>query len=348
MGLPPGVIMDALGLDALRDLYFCVAITPEATHVNGGLTCSEQRGLFKILAFNDGPVAQPDFVSEKWINASTASFSVPAAYTALKEFLNALNPMIASLMQARIKELNQQLGVDLEHDFIGSLGAQLLSAKAMRPGSNPDSPPPLSEIDQLIALSLNNAPAFIKAVDAFKRMAGPQVEKMFNKREYLGQTLYTLEVPSPKPGQKSVSYAITPKYLFVAVGSPAILESAVQGLDGKQATLWQKPEVKAALAEIPASACTFEYQDNRALIGSLIETLAQLSSNIAATSNSAKAGGDDDEDSGGKPAAAADGPVDLSAKPDASTLGKYWSISTGYAWRDSNGMYFKSKVQHPK
>lgn len=348
MGIPPGVIMDSLGLDALRDLYFCITVAPEATHVNGGLTCSEQRGLFKILAFNDGPVAQPAFVSEKWINASTACFSIPAAYAGLKEFVTALNPMIASMLQGRIKELNQQLGVDLEHDLIGSLGAQLLSAKAMKPGTNSDTPPPLSEIDQLIAVSLDNAPAFTKAVDAVKRMAGPQVEKMFNKREYLGQTLYTFAASSPQPGQKSVSYAITSKYLFVAVGSPAILESAVQGLDGKQPTLWRKPEVKAALADVPANACSFEYQDNRALLGSVIETVAQLSSNFAATASSAKATADDENEDSGKPVAAVDGPFDLSAKPDAAALGKYWSISTGYAWRDSNGLYFKSTVQHPK
>jgi len=347
MGIPPGVIMDALGLDTLRDLYLCVAISSDSTQVNGGLTCSEQRGLFKMFAFTDGPVAQPVFVSEKWINASTACFSLPAAYSALKEMLGTLNPMIASMLQGRIKELNQQLGVDLERDLIGSLGVQLLAAKAMRPGSNPDTPPPLSEIDQLIVVSLDNAPAFTKAIDAFKRMAGPQVEKMFNKREYLGQTLYTLEMPTVRPGQKGVSYAITPKYLFVAVGSPAILESAVQGLDGKHASLWQKPEVKAALADVPASACTFEYQDNRALIGSVIETLIQLSSNFAANATSAKATGDDEEN-GSKPVPSTNGPFDVTAKPEASSLGKYWSISTGYAWRDSNGLYFKSKVQHPK
>ncbi|MFT3869679.1 MAG: hypothetical protein QM715_14590 [Nibricoccus sp.] len=344
-GLPPGVLMDALGLDTLRDLYFTVAIEADATHVSGGLTCSEQRGIFKVLAFNDGPVPQPAFVSEKWINASTASFSIPAAYGAVKELLNGLNPMIASMMQARIKELNTQLGIDLEHDLIGSLGTQLLSAKATRPGSNPDTPPPLNDIDQLLAFSLNNAPAFTKAIDALKRMAGPQFEKMFNKREYLGQTLYTLQIPNPQPGQKAVSYAITPKFLFVAVGSASILESAVQGLDGKRPTLWQKPEVKAALAEVPASACSFEYQDNKALIGSLIETLGQLGPKFAARS---EAPADEDEAASGKPVAATSGPFDLSAKPDASVLGKYWSISTGYAWRDSNGLYFKSKVQHSK
>lgn len=349
MGLTPGIVMDVLGFDALRDLYFSIELTPDATLLNSGLTASEQRGLFKMLAFNDGPVPRPDFVSEKWISVSSACFSLPAAYESLKEMLGTLNPMFANLYQGQVKQLNQQLGVDLERDLFGSLGAHLISASSFRPGANPDVPPPMTEIDTLYAISLENAQAFTKAVEALKRMSGPSAEKMFTKREYLGQTIYTVDTSS-QPGVATFSYAVTPKYLFISAGTASIIETAIQGLSGKHPTLWNKPDLKAAFAEAPTSACSFGYQDNRVMIGSLIETFVNMGSQMAAR-RPARVPADDSasEDSGEAAAfAASSGPFDLSAKPDAAAIGKYWGPSIGYVWRDSNGLYLQSKVHHPK
>ncbi len=345
MGLTPGILMEALGIDALRELYLSLTFSPDGTVFDGGLTCSEQRGLLKMLAFNDGPVPQPAFVSEKWINVSAARFSIPSMYASLKEILNTLNPMLGSMLQGQIRQFNQQLGIDIERDLISSLGDQMLAAKALKPGANPEAPPPMDEIEQLIVISLENAPAFTKAVEALKRTAGPQAEKMFIKREYLGQGIHTLDLQNPKPGQKPFSYAITPSYLLVAIGSPGILETAIQGLDGKQPSLWRKAEVKAALAEVPASACSFEYQDTRILIGSVFETFVKLASRFTDSAPPAL------EDEGGDEPTAAprnESLLDLSAKPDASKLGQYFGITTGYAWRDSNGLYVKSKAHKPK
>jgi hypothetical protein len=329
----------------LRDLYLTVDMGEGATNLSGGLTYSELRGLLKLIAYRDGPVTQPSFVSEKWITVSTACFSLQDAYAGLKGFLEALNPMISGIAQAQIKNLNQQLGIDLERDLIGSTGHNIIAANAMRPGANVDTPAPLTEFDQLYAVELVNAPSFTKAIEALKSMMGPQAEKMFEKREYLGQTIYTVMMPK-QPGQKGISYAITPKYLFVAAGSAAVLETALQGLDGKHPTLWQKPEVKAALAEVPASASGFQYQNTRAMVGSMIETFVQLAPMLAAKT---KAASDEDgaaEDA--KPAAGNSGPFDVSAKPDAATLAKYWSNAAGYVWRDTQGLYVHSKVNHVK
>jgi hypothetical protein len=41
-------------------------------------------------------------------------------------------------------------------------------------------------------------------------------------------------------------------------------------------------------------------------------------------------------------------PFDLSAKPDSTALAKYWSNAAGYAWKNSQGLYFHSKLNHAK
>jgi hypothetical protein len=339
MGMPPGVILAALGLDAIKDFYVGVNIGGDATVLNGGLTYSEQRGILKLLAYHDGPAAQPDFVSAKWITVTSARYSLFDAYTAIRELLDTVSPAIGGMVQGQIKALNKQLGVDLERDLLGSLGDEVILANAMRPGASADAPTPLTEFDQLYAFSLQNAATFTNAVEALKRMAGPQADKLFEKREYLNQTIYTYT--AAKPGQKGFSYAITPKYLFIAVGTPAVLETALQGLEGKQPTLWQQPEVKEAFADIPSRACTIEYQNTRAMIGSLVETAVQLAPMLAAKAKADEGESEDKSESD-------NAPFDLTAKPDAAMLAKYWNNAAGYIWRDSQGLYFHSKLNHAK
>lgn len=344
LGLPPETLLSVLGVDVLRDLYLGVAMGEGATDFTGGLTYSECKGFLRILAYQDGPAPKPDFVSAKWITATTARFSLFEAYTAIRSLAEGLNPILASMVQPQIKNLNQQLGIDIERDLLGSLGNELIVANAMRPGATADTPTPLSEFDQLYALSLKNPTAFTNAVDALKRMAGPQAEKLFVKREYLGQAIYTYEKEGAPAGQKGFSYAITPKYVFIAAGTSAVIETALQGLSGKQPTLWQLPEVKAALADVPEKAMTIEYQNTRAMIGGLIENFVQMASMFAARQQAASEN-DDDEPTG---TAKKNLSLDISAKPDAATIAKYWSTASGYAWRDSQGLYFHSKLNHVK
>jgi len=343
LGVQPSVILAALGLDAIKDFYFSINLGDAATELNSGLTYSEQRGILKLVAYRDGPVAQPAFVSAKWITASTMRFSLFDTYKALRELLDNVSPVIGGMVQGQIAGLNKQLGVDLEHDFLGSLGDVIIVANATRPGASADVPVPLTEFDQLYAFSLQNPVAFTNAVEALKRMMGPQADKLFEKREYLNQTIYTYAPAKTAPGQKGFSYSITPKYLFIAAGSPAVLETALQGLDGKQPSLWQRPEVKEAFADVPAKACAFQFQNTRAMMASLVETLVQIAPMLA---SKAKAD-DSDGDSDGKPADDKM-PFDLSAKPDAATLAKYWSTASGYGWRDSQGFYGHSKLNHVK
>ena len=86
------------------------------------------------------------------------------------------------------------------------------------------------------------------------------------------------------------------------------------------------------------------------MVGSMLETLVQLAPLFAGNQKPASPSADGDEEEAGptEPAADSKQPFDLSAKPDAATIGKYWSYSTGYAQRDGHGLYIHSKINHPK
>jgi hypothetical protein len=190
-------------------------------------------------------------------------------------------------------------------------------------------------MDQLIAFSLSNEATFSKAIDALKGLAGPAAEQLFTKRDYLGHTLYSLNQPAPaeeaKP-RRGFSYAIANGTLLVGIGSPATVESALQGMASPQGLFWKRDEVKAALADVPADASSLNVQDLRVLVASLIETAVQFQ-------ESANAGKPDDEQKRY---------LDESARPDSDVIARHWGFSSGYVTRTSEGLFSTSRLSHPQ
>ena len=79
------------------------------------------------------------------------------------------------------------------------------------------------------------------------------------------------------------------------------------------------------------------------MIGSLIETAMQMA---ALVSSKQQAAAENENEPAGGPDV--NSLLDLSSKPDAAMIAKYWSNAAGYAWRDSQGLYFHSKLNHVK
>ncbi|HEY0945942.1 MAG TPA: DUF3352 domain-containing protein [Opitutaceae bacterium] len=353
----PAAILAALGLDVLDELYVGFRIDKPATTMSGGLTFRENRGLVKLLAYREGPAPQPAFVPADWPSVSTGRFSFKDAYAALEEILEAFDPRISGLVQGQIKAFNQQLGIDIKRDFIGSLGEEVVSAYHF-PKNPSGGAPAFENMEQLVALSLDNADSFTRALEALKQLGGPAVEKMLVKREYLGTTLFEFTPPQVegRPQGKGFAYAITPRYLFLSIGSAAPVERALQGLGGDQPTIWTQPAVRAALASVPAAAATIQYQDLRALVAPLVETMANAAA-MAAAAQKAQAAPDDEsgpEEEPGEEGDSGEGDktddrmVDPAAKPDAAVFARYWADAIGYGTRESNGFYFKSTLNHPE
>lgn len=337
-GMDPAAVFKALGLDVLDTLYMGFAIGDQSTEVAGGLTYTEQRGIVKLLAYRDGPPPTPDFVPATWTTVSTGNFSFKAMYAAVEEMLAAFNPMISSMVQSRIAQFNKTLGIDVKRDLIGSTGDAVMSATYL-PNGPDGKPASIEALQQFIAISLENPTAFANAIGAIKGMMGPQSEKIFVKREYLGTDLFTFQPPG-QPQGRGWSYAITPKFLLLSIGSPAMVEAAIQGKASEQPRFWDKPEVKAALAEIPADASAFEFQNTGVLLAAALDAVVAAQ----AARPAAPAEGDEAAEEPATPARA----FDASAKPDAAFIAKYLGNTSGYSRHDSNGIYFRSKLNHAK
>jgi len=336
MGLDPETIFEALGLDGLGEIYLAMESGQSETRIDSGIAYSGERGVMKLLAYEPGAAPRPDWVPAKWPSVSTARFSVPKAYEGIEELLEAISPMLSGMAQGQIRGLNKQLGVDLKRDLIGSLGDELISAYAIPAGFTGGSVPPWTEMDQLIAFSLVNEAAFIKAVDALKLLAGPAAEHMFMKREYLGHTLYTVNMPSGQEGKsaRGFTYAVANRTLLVGVGSPATVENVLQAMASpKKDSFWERADVKAALADAPAQSSMIQVQDLAVMMKSFVELAVQLQKQADATQD---------------PDAEKKNYVDVNARPDDETIERYWGLSAGYGERTSEGLFSTARIAHPK
>jgi hypothetical protein len=335
MGLDPETVFNALGLDALGEGYIALRVDDKETRMDAGLIYGEERGLLKLIAYQPGPAVQPDWIPAKWPSVSTAKFSLSKAYAGLEELLDSVSPMLSGMAQGQIRTFNKKLRIDIKRDLIGSIGDDLISAYALPPGLEAGAVPAWTEMDQLIAFSLSNPVAFTKSVDALKSLAGPAAEKLFTKRDYLGNTLYTLNQPAPAEGAKPArgfSYAIANGTLLVGIGSPATVESALQGMASAQGLFWKRDDVKAALADLPADASGLQVQDLRVLIASLVETAVQMQ----------------EAENAGKPADEQKRYLDLTARPDSDVIARHWGFSSGYVTRTSEGLFSTTRLAHPQ
>ena len=334
LGLDYEMAFAALGLDALGEGYAALRIDEAQTRVDGGLLYTEERGLLKLLAYQPGAAPRPDWIPSKWPSVSTSRFRFLAAYQGLEDLLKELNPLLYGMAQGRIESLNKRMHIDLKRDLIGSLGDEIVTAYALPPGVEPGTVPAWAEMDQLIAVSLGNEATFVKSLEALKSLAGPSADQMFTKRDYLGHTVYTLAVPSSPEGKarRGFSYAIANGMFFLGIGSATTVENALQGMASKDGGFWNREDVKAVLADIPEDAAALQVQDLRVLMASFIETAIQMQTLLF-----------DQHTDGNRKIY-----LDVSARPDAELIARYWGLSMGYVTRTSEGLFFSSRLAHPK
>ncbi len=330
LGLTPQGLFHTLGLDALRSLDSSVTFGERETVIEGDLIWTEQRGLLRLAAVGEPPVARPDFIPDTWVYAGVDNFSLTQAYNALMNTVAEVSPAIHGMVRQQIMGTNAQLKIDLERDIFGSFGDVMVSGYAVPAGpASPDQP-----LDQFVGISLANPTAFQGAIDAL--MGATPLGQMMQTREYLGETIRTMALPTGK----SFSYSITRGYLLFVTGGPAMVESAIQGLQGDNArSFWKKPGVAKALSALPDGASSILVADMGRMLGLVVDFVAQQ----AATAATAGAPVDEEGEGTANPLATM---VDPSARPSPETIAKYWSMASRGLYRSPNGFHLILKMDH--
>ncbi len=321
-GVEPVNVMKALGLDALESLSLTVSTGGDTERIDSALRFTEARGLLALMAYRDGPVARPDWVPASWFNVTSQNFSSTDAYAELERMLDLISPMLAGMAQGQLKAFERQLGIELKRDLVGNLGTSFVSGYAIPAGADPESPPAYDEIDQFVAISLADATAFERAVEAIKtRFLPPGDASPLQKRDYLDRVLHTF---TPPEGAQGFHYAIADGWLLIGVGSAGSVESALQLMHAPNpaASFWQRADVRDALVDVPVGAFSVQHSE-----------LAPLLASLAASAAKFQAAQPEDEERF----------VDPEATPSRERLGRYFKPVVSHGTRDANGFYFHAE-----
>ena len=336
VGMTPEGIVTSLGLDKLTTLYGAGVLGRDATLFSTGIKWSERPEIMRILAYGDPPAPRPDFIPDSWISVSSSRFSVAQMYVGLKEVLQIASPALVGLLEMKIAGLNQALGIDIERDLIGNFGDEIIQAEALTDrGISAENANPT---EQLWAVSIKDADTARRMVDALTAMA-PGLGQALESREYLGETIYSMlppEVPGGQPAGAPTSpgfaYAITRNHVFISVGGPSMLESAIQGLDGASNSIWANQKIAEALGTLPPGESMIAYQDTKQIVATVYELITKGDDWFG---DSETQGADEDE-----------ALYDMDAKPSADVLAKHWGLGVSAVYIEADGVRSVGRLNH--
>jgi len=332
VGMTPESIVTSLGLDKLTTLYGAGILGKDATLFSTGLKRSERPEIMQILASGDSPAPSPDFISDQWISVSSSRFSLMQMHAGLKEVLQLASPALIGLLEMRLAGMNQALGIDIERDLIGNFGDEIVQAEAL--SNRPADAENIVPTDQFWAVSIKDADTARRTVDALMMMA-PGLAQSVQTREYLGEAIHSFEprvVADGASASSGFSYAITRNQLFITIGGPSMLETAIQGLEGASNSIWSNREIAEALDTLPSGESMITYQDTKRIIAKVVDLLAK--------------GGDwFGEPEGDEPVS--DEPVfDMEAIPSSEVLAQHWGLGVSAAYIEVDGIRSVGRLNH--
>ncbi len=321
----PSAVFSAMGLDTWLGGFLSANLDDSTSAVDLGLTFTEPNGLMQMLAYGPGEAPRPEIIPPGALAFTVATFDIQAAWAGFRGVMEAVYPGGLETAAAQITATTQQSGVelDLRRDLLGSFGNELVMVQVIAEADNPGEDDLPAEPEELLAVSIKQRQGIELTLETIKGMAG-QGSELFEEREFLDTTIYTLKVPQDASGQgmaPSLGYAVTDRYLLVSLGGPSALEAVLIAMRKPDASIWQHADLNKALAVLPLGAAGVGYQDMARAGNYLFATLAFLSS-----------------------IGEEEGLCDQSATPDSEVIGRYIGPLVTGIYRDSSSLVLRMRL----
>ncbi len=325
----PDILLKSLAIDALEGLTLSLA--PGAASIDLGVVVklTEQRGIFRVLAYQPGPPEYPSFVPADCIEVASARFSFQEMWTEILATLEVAAPQVHGMMRAQLAGFSQGLGVDVEQGLIGSLEDRTLMMSFPLESEDPGEEAPLAELTQVGALALSDAQAFETTLNAVISVVDP-TGQLFESQEFMGMTLRVLNAPAPEGGkQLRTSFAIAQDRLFFSNHGPEPVRRVLANLNSEAPSFWKREDVAAAIATLPPEASVHLFMRSSQLLDAFFRGLAM------GWDESTGAAGTDAE---GLPT------FDAEKIPPSELVEKYLGVATGSLLKSEQGFVLKLRI----
>jgi hypothetical protein len=272
---------------------------------------------------------------------------------------------MALMATGQIGALEQQAGISIRNDLLGSMDDVYLEISKTTPTAAGALPTP----NQVTAFKLKNPARFQSSFDALWKLVGNGFGA-FEESDYEGHKIFVMKPAfsgqqgSGEQGFK-FAYTVTDEYVFLAQGAPDLLHKVLGRLKNGPAgtSLWDQPQSQAALAALPGGFTALGVSNSSAILRTVLTTMAGAQAMVPHGNASAKSekkgpkgpkskpdatdakedGGDDSED-------ADEGFFDPAASPSDEVFDRYFGVgaSAVYSHPDATQIIYISQPAEKK
>jgi hypothetical protein len=319
----------ALGLEVLQGVFLGIDLEDKTSHLDLGVTYSQNRGLMKLLAYGPGEAPRSPIIPTKATVFGSTAFDFQTFWTSLEEIINSIDPSLLEMGSAQLQAVTSGAGIelDLRRDLLENLGGEIVTIQAEHVDALPGGALSALQTNQVLAVSIKQRESFELMLETVKTLIGTGSE-LFESSDYLDTTIYSLKIPqageSEGTGEAApkISYAVTDGFFLLCIGDLAPLHGTLVAMQRSDESVWKRADVVQALASLPSGAAGVSFQDVQTTANTLFTMLATI--------------GALEEDGSSL--------VDPDAVPDSEVVSKYFEASVGGLYKEEGRIVFRSRT----
>lgn len=356
-GVPftPKQVFDALGANELRGLAGCIDLTEAHSRADVVLLHDEKpEGLLPaLLRGTTTEVPQLAFIPTGMDTASVSRVSLVSIYDAVLRAIGKMGPM-AAMVTSQITGMEQQAGMNIRNDLLGSLDDVYVVAGTMtlKPGTI------FPEQNQVTGFKLKNRDRFQSAFDSLWNMIGKGFG-VFEETEYEGYKIRMMKSSlsgGTQPGgvpEQRIGYVITEDYVFMVQGAPELAHKILARLKSSPpgTSFWDEPKVQEALAALPRGYTGMGVSNGSSILRTVLGMLSGAAAGpLKGVTTAPKGGGPKGRASGGDADdKKSEGWFDPEATPEDEVFDRYFGMgATGmYSHPDASHMLYIAQPPKP-
>ncbi|MDP6795069.1 MAG: hypothetical protein QF721_04405 [Verrucomicrobiota bacterium] len=345
LGIDFGEVFGSLGLNGLGTFAITYSERPDGAHsdVFVGLPEAKRTGLFGLLETRLADASPPAFVPAGVGAFTRWRVDMGAAWNNLEKLLMELSPDVANMVEFTVGLLgkDRDSNFDFKKSFLKNFGDDIMMFQMPAKGLS------LNDLGSgpMVALVKSPDPAgLIQGIGAVPGILPPPLNEAVLEPRKLGEhtahSFGVMELPDPSTGELVVSevlFAVKDGYLVISTDADLL-----RGLlDGKaQAPLAKRERLASAAAVVGGTdSGFFGYQNDRAMIGSMMETLRANADQFQMIFSMIPMEGLDE--------VSLDAWLDFSLLPEGDAVAKYFDITVYGAATDARGFTLKMFSPRP-
>ncbi len=223
-------MVSALGLGGLQSLAFSLKDSNEGSLATFAVAAPEssRRGLVRIFSHEARDASPPPFVPADVVKFTRWRMDLSKAFASLESMLVEMNPAYAGIIKLFVDNAGKDKdpNFDLRKNLIANLGDDVIIYEKKPKETSLNATPP--------TLYLVSSPRAEQMAAAVKALTAFLPQPRFKEREFLGRTVYSVNLPpaGAEPGSRErriseprvLSYAASGSYVVFSTDTPMMEE----------------------------------------------------------------------------------------------------------------------------